>query len=314
MRAPTEQDARLLVARALGVKSVSARRFPTGLCHYVYEVELTDGRRVVARLAGPHTQQFLAGGVYWQGLLRPLGVPLAAQLHADLSAPIPHVILERLPGDDLGNVYAQLDDAGKRAVAAGIVDAQIRTSRLPEATGFGHAFSYEDPALSRCQSWLQVITASLERSRRHLKSGGVVDAALVDRISPWLRKFKAHFTRVRPTPFLADTTTKNVIVHHGRLTGIVDVDEVCFGDPLLTAGLTQMSLLALGADTDYVSYWLELLETKAEGRAVTDFYTAVFCADFLSEQGQTFNREHAPVDLEKVALLERILADLLGRL
>jgi hypothetical protein len=314
MPAPSEKDARLLVEKALGANSVAARRFPTGLCHYVYEVELTDGRRVVARLAGPHTQQFLAGDVYWQARLRPLGVPLPALLHADLSAPIPHVLFERIPGSDLGIVYSTLDNSSKRAVAAAVVDAQMRVSRLPEAPGFGHALSYEDPALDRHQSWKQVITASLERSRQHITSAGVVDVAIIDRISPWLRKFEAYFSRVRPTPFLADATTKNVIVYQGRLTGIVDIDEVCFGDPLLTVGLTQMSLLALGADTDYVSHWLELLETNAEGRAVADFYTVVFCADFISEQGQSFNREQVPVDAKKVALLQRILDDLLSRL
>ena len=314
MTAPNEKDACLLVEKALGAKSVSARRFPTGLCHYVYEVELTDGQSVVARLAGTHTRQFLAGGVYWQSLLQPLGLPLPAQLHADLSAPIPHVILERLPGDDLGNVYATLANDSKRALAAGIVDAQILTSRLPEATGFGHALSYKDPALSRCQSWLQVVAASLERSRQRIKSAGVVDADLVDRLSPWLRRFEAYFSRVKPTPFLADTTTKNVIVHQGRLTGIVDVDEICFGDPLLTVGLTQMALLAAGSDTDYVAHWLALLNPSAAQRAMVDFYAAVFCADFLGEQGQSFNRTSTAVNPAKIAALELTLDELLGRL
>lgn len=314
MSAPTEKDACLLVEKALGIKTVSARRFPTGLCHYVYEVELSDGRKVVARLAGPNTRQFLAGGVYWQTRLRPLGVPLAAQLYADLSAPIPHVILERLPGDDLGNVYETLDDTSKRAVAAAVVDAQMRTARLPEATGYGYAFSYEDAALLLHQSWQQIITALLERGRRRITTAGVVDVALVDHVAAWLPKFASHFSRVRPTPFLADATTKNVLVHQGRLTGIVDVDEICFGDPLLTVGLTQMALLSDGSEAEYVNHWLALLNPSAEQRAAVDFYTAVFCADFLSEQGQSFNRATTTVNPAKVAALELILDELLTRL
>jgi hypothetical protein len=36
---------------------------------------------------------------------------------------------------------------------------------------------------------------------------------------------------IRATPFLHDTTTKNVIVtHDGVVSGIVDVDDLCFGD------------------------------------------------------------------------------------
>ena len=119
---------------------------------------------------------------------------------------------------------------------------------------------------------------------------------------------------VTPRPFLHDTTTKNVMVHQGRLAGIVDIDELCFGDPLLTPGLTQMALLAAGLDTDYVVHWLELLAPSAEQRAVVDFYSAVFCADFLSEQGQSFNRTAATVSPAKIAALELILGELLARL
>lgn len=314
MKVPTEGDACAVVERALGANAVVARRFPTGLCHFVFEVQLTDGRVVVARLAGENTQGLLAGGVYWQQRLRPLGVPLAAQLQADLSAPIPYVLLERLPGSDLGAVYTSLDENQKRAVAAAVVDAQIRTARMPEAAGFGHALSYEDPALMRRQSWHQVVTESLARSRQRILSAGVVDVTLVDRLSPWLRKFETYFARIRPTPFLDDTTTKNVIVHHGRLAGIVDVDEVCFGDPLFTVGLTQMALLQQGAEISYVGHWLSLLAAKAEDRAVVDFYTAVFCLDFLGEIGRPFNREPTAVDFSKVAALQQILGDLLNRL
>ena len=39
---------------------------------------------------------------------------------------------------------------------------------------------------------------------------------------------------VPPLPFLDDLTTKNVLVDGGRLSGVVDVDVVCFGDPLAT--------------------------------------------------------------------------------
>lgn len=314
MKAPDEKVARELVEQALGVTAAAARRFPTGLCHYVYDVKLADGRNVVARLAGPNSHPFLAGGVYWQAHLTPLGLPLAAQLHANLGAPVPHVILERLPGNDLGQVYETLDDAAKRAVAMGVVDAQMRTARLPEAAGFGHALSFEDPALGPWRSWSQVITASLERSRQRITSAGVIDVALVDRVASHLPQFEDYLSQIRPTPFLPDTTTKNVIVHEGRLAGIVDVDELCFGDPLFTVGLTQMALLFADSDTDYVAHWLALLDPSAQQRAMVDFYAAVFCADFLGEQGQSFNRAPAPVNPAKVAALELILDELLGRL
>jgi hypothetical protein len=49
-----------------------------------------------------------------------------------------------------------------------------------------------------------------------------------------------EFDRIAPTPFLHDTTTKNVIVtSEGHFSGIVDVDDLCLGDPRYPAALTQ---------------------------------------------------------------------------
>ena len=59
---------------------------------------------------------------------------------------------------------------------------------------------------------------------------------------------------------------------------------------------------------------MSLLAAKAEDRAVVDFYTAVFCLDFLGEIGRPFNREPSAVDFSKVAALQQILGDLLNRL
>lgn len=88
-------------------------------------------------------------------------------------------------------------------------------------------------------------------------------------------------------PFLDDLTTKNVLVADGRLSGVVDVDVVCFGDPLTTPALTKVSLVAAGQPTDYVEAWLEELAPDA---GAFDLYCAVSCLDLLSEVGVVFNR------------------------
>jgi len=127
------------------------------LCHYVYEVELQSGEFLVARLATPETRARLAGGVYWHERLCVLGVPLAPQRQGDLGSAPPFVILDRLPGEDLGNVYTALTAREKRSIAAAVVEAQLRVARLPEAHGFGHALSFADPILRRQTSWRLVI-------------------------------------------------------------------------------------------------------------------------------------------------------------
>jgi aminoglycoside phosphotransferase (APT) family kinase protein len=96
---------------------------------------------------------------------------------------------------------------------------------------------------------------------------------------------------IPPTAFLDDTTTKNVIVHAGSLSGIVDTDVVCFGDPLFTLALTRLALLTHAMDVSYADDWQALLAlTPAQERALA-LYVAVFAVGFMSEVGQRFNRE-----------------------
>jgi aminoglycoside phosphotransferase (APT) family kinase protein len=122
-----------------------------------------------------------------------------------------------------------------------------------------------------------------------------------------LSRRESYFAAVQPLPFLDDTTTKNVLVDHGRLTGVVDVDRLCFGDPLLTIGLTRMALLADAHDVDYVEHWMNLMELNQQQREAVDAYTRLFCVDFMSELGQRFNKDDQPeIDLERFARLSTV--------
>ena len=312
---PTSQHAIAIVERHLqgaGVRTIA--RFPTGAAHYVYDAELTDGRRVVARLGRIGQEADFAGAVFWHGELVPRGVPLPRLLgynaHPTPGA-FPFVLLERLPGTDLGHVYPDLSVDQKRDLAWRVVAIQRVVGELPEGRGFGYGTRYDDPAL--LPAWPDVVACSLERSRSRITGVGMADPSVVDRVAAALVPHAGALAAVRPRPFLDDTTTKNVLVHRGRLSGIVDVDVVCFGDPRWTLALTRMALLVRGFDLDYAAAWAAEMDLDAAAHDLVRVYTAVFCVDFLGELGQRFNRDApAPVDPAEVARLVGILDGLVG--
>lgn len=118
----------------------------------------------------------------------------------------------------------------------------------------------------------------------------------------------AYFASVRPIPFLHDITTKNVIIEGARLTGIVDVDDLCFGDPLFLVGLIRVALLANGHSPAYADAWVDVLRPNREQREALRFYTAMFCLDFLGELGHRFNRaQPSPVEKAYVERLKSLL-------
>ncbi len=81
----------------------------------------------------------------------------------------------------------------------------------------------------------------------------MTDESARERAARCLPAFGREWEKLEPIAFLDDTRTKNVIVHCGRLSGILD----------------------------------------AAARARVELYAAVFCVDFLSELGQRFNRDDA---------------------
>jgi aminoglycoside phosphotransferase (APT) family kinase protein len=313
MPTPTQDDAIHVARYVFGIDVRELSRFPTGLCHYVYDVVLDGGRNVVVRLASNETRDALVGGIYWHDRLRQVGVPVPALLYADADPAegFPVMVLERLLGRDLAFEYAGLTSEQKRALAAAIADIQRRVGTLPPALGFGFATSYADAGLHA--SWLDVVLADLERSRQRIVATGVVDARHVERVGKRVQALASYLRAIEPHPFLDDLTTKNVLVYQGRLSGIVDTDCVCFGDPLFTVALTWLALLSQHLETDYIDYWCEQMHLTGEQVQALRLYTAVFCVGFLGEIGQRFNKdEAAPIDHVYLRHLERTLDWLLA--
>lgn len=299
-----------IAAQYFETNVVAVHHFTTGLCHHVFDAAAVDGRHVVVRMGGDDSLDLLHSYVYWHPQLRRLGVPVPALLGHNFSAEQPYILLERLPGRDLGDVYPKLSMAQKTEVCTAVVAAQAAVGQLPQGRGFGFARAADDPLPARQQSWLDVLDRSLTRSRTRIERAGLAPLSLIDDVTTFLSRDETYFRAVPPTPFLDDTTTKNVIVHQGRLSGIVDTDLICYGDPLFTVGLTHMALLSNGVDTVYTNIWCDLLQLNTMQRHVVRAYTALFCLDFISEMGQQFNHFIEP-DHQRLTHLIEILASLM---
>jgi aminoglycoside phosphotransferase len=308
---PTESDAVEIARRVTGHTPTSVKRFSTGIGHWVYDIRGPDGATLVVKMGTAAQRDSIEGAIHWSTTLRPLGVPLPELLaHGDCRG-YPYLALERLEGEDLGQVYERVTSFQRKAIVEEVCKAQRLVGTLPEGSGYGFL---RLPGGPLHKSWADVVAASLVRSRDRIGVAGLVSVSPVNQVTDHARRFSGYFSRVCPTPFLDDVTTKNVLVHEGRFSGIVDVDWLCFGDSLFTIGLTRASLLSAHADADYTDHWCDVLGLNDEERRVVDFYTALFCVDFISEFGQRFNQGVTLLDMEKLAMLEKIVNEHLEKL
>lgn len=308
---PTETDALAIAHSLSGERPLSVQRFATGIGHWVYEVRGNDGSAKVVRMGRSSQVDDFTGAIHWSNTLRPLGVPLPELLAHGEYRGLPYLVLERLAGEDLEQVYTRLSQPERRAIAEEVCEIQCRVGRLPQGEGYGFV---RFPGSQSHRSWADVVDASLARSRSRILQADLVSPRPVDQVSEQAKRFAGYFSRVPATPFLDDVTTKNVLVHAGRLSGIVDVDWICYGDSLFTLALTRAAILSAGANPDYTDHWCDLLALTSEQQAVVHFYTALFCVDFMSEFGQVFNHAATALDLERLARLEKILDAHLGRI
>lgn len=312
---PDENYVTEIVQQIFDEPATIVERFITGSCHFVYDVVTESGKNFVVRIARTENRAMLAGALYWYHFLKPQGVPLPEIIYStvDENHDFPFMILERLAGKDLGIIYQQLSKVEKRNLAEKIAGIQNKVSALPFGKGFGFVDNY-DSVFFR-EKWIDVLYVSLERSRNRMQTVGIINPQIVDRVAEKFVKFESYFSQIKPKAFLDDITTKNVIVDKGNLSGIVDVDHICFGDNLFTVALTQMSLLRTEFDSDYIDFWCAAADITDEQRKALQLYTALFCVDFMSELGQRFNKATAKtIDSEEVEKLKEILDQLLKQI
>jgi aminoglycoside phosphotransferase len=311
MALPDEQLARQLAIKTFGIEPIEVRRFPTGLTHYVFEATFDAHPSVVIRIAASHGHAAMRNAAKLSQLLRPRRVPLPAILAENLDAPYPYLILERLPGCDLGEVVRKLSKDQLESVAATVVEAQRATAGLPcAAQKYGYAVSSEEAPY---QEWSQVLSAHLERSQKRMATARLYDVRETETLSSVLKDLKEEIQAAPAIPFLHDTTTKNVIVSPElRCSGIVDVDDLCFGDPRYVVALTEASLLARRIPLHYTNSWMRIAGFSVD--RLYRVYVALFLADFMAERGQNFNGNEPAMDAELDQHLHRLYLGALSQL
>jgi aminoglycoside phosphotransferase len=290
VKVPSAELAIRIATEVTGHTPTRTRRFTTGARHFVFEVQFADPPPIVVRIGSQAAQAEMVGAVHLSGLLKPLGVPLPAILAEDVRAELPWLALERLPGTDLGAVIATLSDEQLEQIAAEVASVQAITGKTGSAGRYGYAAV---PQQAPYAAWTQVLEANLDRSRKRIAAAGLFDVALVDSVQAVLRANCHQIDQIEPTPFLHDTTTKNVIVTStGRLSGIVDVDDLCYGDPRYPAALTLAALMADAGPVQYVSAWLWHAEQPDD--PTFRLYVSLFLLDLMAEHGQMFNGNERP--------------------
>jgi Ser/Thr protein kinase RdoA (MazF antagonist) len=243
----------------------------------IFRVQLADGRAVAVRI-NPRRGMF---GFTQHNLdaLRQLGLPVPHVLALGTTAAQgSFIILEWVPGQDLQYELAGLSAQQMTRIAETVGDYQKRVASLPESTGFGWAPIRRHATTAH---WTEIFGLPSTDEP-------AADAPALEHIRARLRALRRsvepYFASLRPICFLDDMTVKNVLVEHGDLQGIIDVDFVCYGDPLMAIGTT---LAHIAADVGEAGrfYGDELIRHAApspDAHRAIYFYSSLWITGFLA--------------------------------
>jgi len=273
-----ENEAVELAAAVMGVQPLRALRQPlSNSGKAIFRIDLPDNRSVVLRTSvRPKTFAFTQHNLE---VLRLLGLPVPTVLSTgSAGSGGSYILLNWLPGRDLVYELAGMSRSQMSRLAEQWVDCQRRVGELPEASRFGWAPIGRSGIFTE---WTQVFgesgSTTTEEDRTAL-------APLRARLRSVRADLEPYFRSVRPRCFLDDLTVKNLLVSEGEVTGIIDVDFVCYGDPLLALGTTLCGIVSdVGPAGEF--YGEELIRfwgPSPEQLRALRFYAALWAIGVLS--------------------------------
>ncbi|MBE6759348.1 MAG: hypothetical protein E7554_04575 [Ruminococcaceae bacterium] len=284
-----------LCAEIFGKTPDSIQRCTIGQGNYVSVVETEVGEYVfrLSEEAGAYRET-----IHWLSRLAEVQIPVPAIIAHGQYESCEYLVLSYIEGEDLGQVYQCLTDSEKRTIAAQVARIQRLASKL------------EPEGIADDWTWKAFVDEMLDRAESRIRANGYFDTERVDRLRRAAEQLADRFAAVQPTVYLDDISTKNLLIHNGQVSGVIDVDWIGVGDVLTFAALTNMALLNMELDTDYVSCLLEELRADEGDSERFLFYTLMFCVDFMGERGMQFLDKRIEVSNEIVGRLYRIYDDL----
>ncbi len=270
-----EDPATELARQALGIRPDRVvRQLLSNSGKQIYRIYLPGGESIVLRI-GTSAATF-AYTKYNLNVLRSLGLPVQSVLASGRTRDGgSYIVLDWVPGRDLIYELSALSHLQTDSVARKVVDYQQRMARLPLGGGFGWA---QVGAKAPLRNWNEMFGTVDENITVEDGSGL---GNLQTRIHRLRARMQKYLAQVKPVAFLDDLTAKNVIVEHGELRGVIDVDYICYGDPLLSVGATVAMIAEQGAETDYGQQLLEMWNPDEAQRTAVWFYAAVMAMGTL---------------------------------
>ncbi len=274
------EEAIMIFENSMKKRVVQIERCSVGIANYVFAVS-TGAEKFILRCS--KEEDAYKAAVHWLSKLSVCGIPVPIVLSKGKYGDYSYLILSYIPGDDIGNVYHKLNDSEKKQIAREVVEIQRKVSGI-------------DISVDEEWTWSSFIDELLNRAEERIKRKHYFDIEKIHIIKKMQQEIKGYLGAVRPTPYLDDISTKNLLIYEGAVSGVIDIDWIGVGDILTFVALTKVSLLNMNLDTRYIDHLLDEIHPSTIEYKAFVFYCLLYCVDFMGERGMQFLDKKIPVN------------------
>ena len=289
------------------------KRIAIGICNEVYEAGLRT-EDVIVRLS-PYNK-FLMGSHEHIPQFKALGIKVPDILAEDYSRneiPFSYQIQNKLPGQDLGEVIESLSNQQLEILAKEVVNIFNKVKTIPPSNKFGVIWGGDDHEIS--DTWTERMLIWIEESKERGHSTRVMDEGMETLAKNLYERYKFYFSSIKATTYYGDICSKNVMIHNGEFSGLVDLDGLTQGDPLEAIGRIKLSWYGTRHGNVYTNAVMDELELNLEQRKLVTMYAILNKISWACENGIQFNQNtKAEVDQERARKDKEIIRKLSAEL
>lgn len=281
------------------------QRIKMGICNEVYLVRLSQ-KEVIIRLS-PH-DHFLMGSHDHIPKFKALQIVVPDILAEDYEKkliPLSYQVLSKIEGNDLGQVIDTLSDHELKELAKEIAHIFHKVSRIPSSDKCGVIFGGGSQEMSK--TWAERIQIWIEEARERGVSTGIMDATLQELAENLYRRYQSYFASITPVTYYGDICSKNVMIHRGLFSGLVDLDVLAQGDPLEAVGRIFLSWYGTHHGNVYSTAVMNELGLNKGQREFVKMYALLNQISWACENGIQFNQNTRAIVDERKKYRDKVL-------
>jgi aminoglycoside phosphotransferase (APT) family kinase protein len=271
-------------------------RIKIGMDNEVYKITLPEGEFIIRM--NKHDSR-MKGSEINIPLFTSLEINVPKIIVCDYSqtfVPFSYQIMSKIEGKDLGLVIESMTDDQLKQLAKEVVAIFKKLATIPTNGKFGWVGVDESRLVD---SWAKVMKADKIQERNN--QTGVVGVDLVNKEKELYEKYVPYFNSVKSVFYFDDMNSKNILITKGIFSGLVDLDDIMYGDPLEAVGAIKASWYGTHYGDLYTKAIEDEMNLADEERKIVTAYATLNRILWLSEKGIKFNdNTSSNIDTEAV--------------